>query len=142
MTSGLHPALSPEQEHALGVLSGASRVLLTGHERPDGDCIGAQAALSRVLESLGKQVTILNPDPPEVRFAQLTRAVAYGVDDGGAVPPHDLLVLLDGSELSRTGRLAERFEAAKEIRGVLKLLEAPRLDTALKAYFKVKFDST
>lgn len=112
MTSGPHPALSPEQEHALGVLSGASRILLTGHERPDGDCIGAQAALTRVLESLGKEVTILNPDPPEVRFAQLTRAVAYGVDDGGAIPQHDLLVLLDGSELSRTGRLAERFEAA------------------------------
>jgi phosphoesterase RecJ-like protein len=38
--------------------------------------------------------------------------VDYGVDDGGAIPPHDLLVLLDGSELSRTGRLADRFEAA------------------------------
>ena len=30
MTSGLHPALSPEQEHALGVLSGASRVRVFG----------------------------------------------------------------------------------------------------------------
>lgn len=112
MTTGLHPELSPEQEHALGVLKDARRIVLTGHERPDGDCIGAQAALTRVLETLGKDVTILNPDPPEARFAQLCRSIEYGADEGGPIPSHDLLVLLDGSELSRTGSLADRFEAA------------------------------
>ena len=93
MTTGLHPELSPEQEHALGVLKDARRIVLTGHERPDGDCIGAQAALTRVLEALGKDVTILNPDPPEARFAQLCRSIEYGADEGGPVPSHDLLVV-------------------------------------------------
>jgi len=107
-----HPDLDPEQEHAIEILKGAKNVLLTGHERPDGDCIGAQAALTGVLEALGKKVTILNPDPPELRFGLLSAAINYGADDGGPIPPHDLLILLDGSELSRTGALTERFGRA------------------------------
>jgi len=112
MESSIHPVLDPEQIHAIETLKGAQRVLLTGHERPDGDCIGAQAAISRVLEALGKQVAILNPDPPELRFGVLSRAVDFGVDQGGPIPPHDLLILLDCSELSRTGALSKRFEEA------------------------------
>lgn len=112
MRDSIHPPLDPEQEHALGVLTSAQRIILTGHERPDGDCIGAQAALSRLLIALGKDVTILNPDPPEARFVALSRQVKYETDEGAPVPPHDLLVLLDGSELSRTGALAGRFSRA------------------------------
>lgn len=38
------------------VLQGADRVLLATHIYPDGDALGSQLALGRVLESLGKQV--------------------------------------------------------------------------------------
>lgn len=110
MTSSL--ALSSCHQEALDLLTGARRVLLTGHQRPDGDCIGAQAALSRILEARGQMVTILNPDPPEAQYGYLSEHVDYGSDDGGEIPEHDLLVLLDCSEISRTGQLAERFSAA------------------------------
>lgn len=96
---------------ALELLRGARRVLLTGHEHPDGDCIGAQAALYSVLDSLGKQVTILNPHVPEARYDYLTRACAYGVF-GGQLPTHDLAVLLDCSELDRCGAMAPALEAS------------------------------
>lgn len=112
MPTHLHPIPSADQGHALDVLTGASRVILTGHVRPDGDCIGAQAALARLLESRGQQVRILNPDPPEARYDYLSDAVAYGADEGEALPEHDLIVLLDCSEISRTGALAARFEAS------------------------------
>lgn len=86
--------------------------MLTGHQRPDGDCIGAQAALARLLQARGQQVEILNTDPPEAQYGYLSKHVEYGVDAGGELPDHDLLVLLDCSEISRTGVLEKRFSAA------------------------------
>lgn len=108
----LPPPLTDAQRAAVELLRASQRVILTGHVRPDGDCIGAQAALSRVLESEGKVVTILNPDPPEPQYDYLARACRYGVDEGADLPEHDLLVLLDCAQLSRTGDLAARFEQA------------------------------
>ena len=107
--SAPHPTPAVDPAPAVALLHRARRVLLTGHERPDGDCIGAQAALARVLAVLGKEVLILNPDPPEARFDALVREGPFHTDDGGDLPPHDLIVLLDGGDLSRTGRLAERL---------------------------------
>src|SRR5688572_14812220 len=109
-----HPTLAKAVDAgpALALLRGARRVLLTGHERPDGDCIGAQAALARVLHALGKVALVLNPDPPEARFRELLTAVDFQHDDGAALPPHDLIVMLDGGELGRTGALAARLRAS------------------------------
>ncbi len=95
----------------LDAIRSARTVLLTGHENPDGDCIGAQAAFSRVLESLGKKVIILNPDPPESVFDYLSDQVSYKAFDGSEVPDHDLCVLMDISELGRCGGLAAPLEA-------------------------------
>ena len=109
LSSNVLPA---DQQAALDLLTGAKRILLTGHQRPDGDCLGAQAALARVLQARGQQVQILNTDPPEAQFDYLSEHVDFAVDGGGALPDHDLLVLLDCSEISRTGVLEERFTAA------------------------------
>lgn len=108
------PTLAPAVDTgpAVQLLRGARRVLLTGHMRPDGDCVGSQAALGRILVALGKEARVLNPDPPEPRFAELLGAVEFQSDDGGALPPHDLIVMLDGSELQRTGALAPRLRAS------------------------------
>jgi phosphoesterase RecJ-like protein len=101
------------REHALGLLRDSKRVLLTGHVRPDGDCIGAQAALARVLEARGKEVWIVNPDPPQPQFDYLSREVRYRTYDGGALPVHDAVVLLDFCERERSGPLAEPIRAAR-----------------------------
>ncbi len=78
--------------------------------RPDGDCIGAEAALASVLMAMGKDVWILNPDPPEPQFDYLARKFSYKTYEGGDLPQHDVAVLLDCSELSRCGQLAEVIE--------------------------------
>ncbi|HPF12994.1 MAG TPA: bifunctional oligoribonuclease/PAP phosphatase NrnA [Planctomycetota bacterium] len=98
-------------QQALRMLLDHERILLTGHVRPDGDCIGAQAALYPVLKALGKQVRILNSHLPEAQFDYLTTEIPFDVDDGGAVPEHDVVILLDCSEISRTQDLAPRLEA-------------------------------
>jgi phosphoesterase RecJ-like protein len=101
---------SAEQERALELLRTSQRFLLVGHVRPDGDCLGGQAALKRGLELCGKEVRILNADPPAATFDYLARRTAFGVYTGGELPPHDVVALLDFNELSRTGPLAGAIE--------------------------------
>jgi phosphoesterase RecJ-like protein len=113
------PPLDAEQERAVDVFRRADRFLLAGHVRPDGDCIGAQAALARVLLALGKEVTIVNPDPAEEQFDYLTRECSYRVFDGGALPAHDVACLLDISELERCGNLAEPLRSARSTKVVI-----------------------
>ena len=43
-------------------------ILVLGHRRPDGDCIGSQVAMTRVLLSLGKNVRAVIMIPFPVRF--------------------------------------------------------------------------
>lgn len=100
------PEPTLEQQRALELLQRGERFLLTGHVRPDGDCLGAQAALSRVLAALGKQVFVLNTDPPQPQLEFLGEACRFGVWRGGDLPVHDVAVFLDFCELSRTGDLA------------------------------------
>lgn len=97
---------------ALDLVRASRRILLVGHARPDGDCLGAQAALHRGLRGLGKEVAICNPDPPARVFDYLARHVSYGVFGSDGLPPHDLVILLDFNELSRTGAMAEPLAAA------------------------------
>ena len=93
------------------LLAGSKRVLLTGHERPDGDCLGSQAGLVQILKARGQSAFVLNPDAPDRRYQEILTE-DFHVDDGGALPEHDLVVMLDGGDLSRTGRLAGRLAKA------------------------------
>jgi len=88
------------------------RFLLTGHVRPDGDCLGAQAALARVLAALGKDCWVINADPLPATLDYLAEATRYRVYNGGDLPAHDVCVFLDFCELERCGPLAEPLRAA------------------------------
>lgn len=56
------PDQVPLMQDALGKLAG-QRVAVLGHLRPDGDCIGSQVAMARLLESQGIEAACLNGDP-------------------------------------------------------------------------------
>ncbi len=105
------PQLALERERALALLSSGRRFVLSGHQRPDGDCLGAQAALASLLVGQGREVWIYNPDAPEKRYAYLSEKVPQRAYTGGGLPVHDVTVLLDFSELSRTGELAPVLQA-------------------------------
>lgn len=95
-------------------LLGARSVILTGHEHPDGDCLGAQVALYHLLRGLGRDVRIHNPDPAPRAFTSLTSHTPFGFHDAGLeLPRCDLLVLLDCAEVSRLGRLRAAVERAR-----------------------------
>lgn len=101
----------PIDQAALDLIQASTRILLTGHVRPDGDCIGAEAALYPLLKSMGKQVYIYNSHEPELQFDYLRDGVPFEVFQGGELPEHDLVILLDCSELSRTADMAPVLEA-------------------------------
>ncbi len=95
-----------ERARALALVREAHRFLLVGHVLPDGDCLGAQAALASALESLGKEVRIVNPDPVQPQLEYLARQRRFGVwRPGSALPAHEVAVLLDFCELERCGPL-------------------------------------
>ncbi|MBI2892770.1 MAG: DHH family phosphoesterase [Deltaproteobacteria bacterium] len=49
-------------------LRAGNRFLVTAHLSPDGDALGSMLALGRILESLGKEVLLYNPDPVPRRY--------------------------------------------------------------------------
>jgi phosphoesterase RecJ-like protein len=113
------PPPTPEQARALELFRRERRFLLAGHVRPDGDCVGAQGALARVLASLGKEVSILNPDPPPAQFDAFVRELPFATYRGGILPEHDVCVLLDVNELERCGDLATPLAAARSKKAIV-----------------------
>ncbi|MFZ9683178.1 MAG: DHH family phosphoesterase, partial [Cephaloticoccus sp.] len=50
------------------------KLAVIGHARPDGDCIGSQIGLARVLAAAGADVVCVNADPVPRRLRFLTRS--------------------------------------------------------------------
>jgi phosphoesterase RecJ-like protein len=86
------------------------RFLLVSHTNPDGDAIGSELGLARVLRSIGKRAAIWNRDATPALYAALPGAAAIRV---GSAPPADFpgafdaAVVLDCPTLERTGLEAE-----------------------------------
>lgn len=115
----LHPRPTDEQEAALALLRGGQSFLLVGHVRPDGDCLGSQAALAHLLQGLGKRVQIRNPDPAGPEFAPILAGldVRSGLDD--PLPEHEICVLLDINDLGRCGDLEGPLREAPSLKLVV-----------------------
>src|SRR6185295_9899559 len=89
---------------------------ITGHERPDGDCIGSETALCEILRALGKNAWIVNSDPTPARYSFLDEPNAIRVLQESQQFNADLVFVLDSTDLTRIGRVKrEHFGAAKVI---------------------------
>ncbi len=76
--------------------------LLTSHARPDGDSIGSQLAMAFALDALGKQVRVVNADPPSAYFAQypgIDRVEVQPSVDGS----YDALIVMECGDRKRPG---------------------------------------
>ena len=86
-----------------------SSVLVLGHRRPDGDCIGSQVALTRILRAMGTNAIAVNNDP-------VPRTLQKFVGDTPFTDPHGIeagdykIVTVDCADHARVGdELRERF---------------------------------
>lgn len=71
-----YPALSAQFVQLLAAIDGR-KIAVIGHARPDGDCIGAQVALSRVLAARGFDIVCVNPDPVPRRLQFLVGGMTF-----------------------------------------------------------------
>jgi len=97
-------------DEALSFLGAHSRFLVLGHREPDGDCVGSQIALARLLSLMGKKAGMycVGPyDRAEIRdYGPLFRASISGED----LLDRPAVVVVDCSTPERTGALAERVK--------------------------------
>jgi phosphoesterase RecJ-like protein len=84
-------------------------VVLSTHINADGDGCGSEAALSRILTSLGMSVHVVNPTPwPDTYNFLLSDGVVEASDRGVQVMKKaDVIVVLDISDVKRLGMLAD-----------------------------------
>ncbi len=104
--------LSAEFSRLLTSLAGR-KLAVCGHARPDGDCIGAQVALTRVLQARGFDVLCVNADPVPRRLQFLTRDTEFRrTDDVVGDPEERAAIFVDCADHARGGeRLMARYPA-------------------------------
>jgi phosphoesterase RecJ-like protein len=110
--SKFYPELSAAFAHLLAALAGR-KVAVIGHSRPDGDCIGSQVALARVLAATGLDVVCVNADPVPRRLQFLTPGMTFlRTDDVLKLSGDYAAIFVDCADHARAGeRLRATFPA-------------------------------
>jgi phosphoesterase RecJ-like protein len=93
------------------IIRSHQRYLLVSHIRPDCDALGSELGMAAVLESLGKQVRIVNghPTPPNLAFIDPTKRIGV---IGQTVEPAELsdvelIMILDTSAWAQLGPMSD-----------------------------------
>jgi phosphoesterase RecJ-like protein len=107
-----YPQLSIDFAGLLTSIAGR-KVAVIGHARPDGDCIGSQVALARVLTARGHDVICVNPDPVPRRLLFLTTGMTFfRTDDVLKTNEDRAAIFVDCADHLRGGeRLKARYPA-------------------------------
>lgn len=96
------------------VLTGKQTVAVSGHVKPDGDCVGSTLGVYNYLKTYHPDITAvlyLEDIPPAFSFLCRSEEIIT------EVPPHapfDLFICLDCGDLKRLGDRAKYFEEAKD----------------------------
>ena len=109
---------SPDLAAVRQTLLDAESVVITSHQRPDGDAVGTEAAIGRWLKGLGKKVLVLNADPfprnldwfAEEQPRQLFRVYDRGaLKHAQAIADADALLVVDTNARHRLGEVGTAF---------------------------------
>jgi phosphoesterase RecJ-like protein len=99
-----YPDLSPRFAGFLRELTGR-KIAVIGHARPDGDCIGSQVALARVLRARGQDAICLNADPVPRRLRFLVGDMTFATPAGFPASEY-AAVFVDCADHDRAGQEA------------------------------------
>lgn len=105
-----YPTLSADFARLLTALAGR-KIVVIGHARPDGDCIGSQVAMARVLTAKGFDVICVNPDPVPRRLLFLVKDMTFFRTDDVVNSTEDrAAIFVDCADHARAGeRLKARY---------------------------------
>ena len=97
--------------------------LITTHVRPDGDALGSQRGLAALLESLGKQVTMVNATAPpaNLHFMNTDGAVKKLGEDirKDELTAVDVQIVVDTSAWQQLGAMTEVLKTSDCLRVVI-----------------------
>jgi phosphoesterase RecJ-like protein len=91
-------------KEAVSLVENSKRILLSGHLRADGDCLGAQSVIFHALRKMGKQVEVMLPNAPDGRYGFLEAHTPWTLFEG-TLPSADLLIVCDCNQLDRLGAM-------------------------------------
>ncbi len=107
----------------VSIIKSHQRFVLTSHIRPDCDALGSELGMAGVLETLGKQVRIVNGQvsPPNLTFIDPGKKIrAIGVDIQTAdLADAEILMILDTSAWAQLGAMGDAIRAIPAKRMVL-----------------------
>lgn len=87
----------------------AKKIVILGHERPDGDCIGSTLALGAILAKLGHAVQVVVADKIPERFHFLDgKDLLHRIAPGQPLNA-DLILVLDTTGLDRLGSITQEM---------------------------------
>ena len=86
-------------------------ICVVGHQRPDGDCVGSQLALSWALQNEGFDVTCWNQDPIPQKLRFLDPKGLLKTPTGKR--EFDCVIAVDSASYDRIGDVASHIEARK-----------------------------
>ena len=105
----------------LAHINAAHHILVTSHINPDGDAVGSVVGMSRVLENMGKTVSMIVPTP--------LPAVAHALPDANNIQIYvhnrnlpadvDLIVLLDTGSVARIEPISTHEQAYLQARPLI-----------------------
>lgn len=93
-----------------------SRFLLTSHVRPDGDSLGSELAMLRILRLLGKEARIVNahPTPPSLSFMDTEKDIRVlselDEEEKRYIETIDTFLILDTSSWAQLGDMGVILE--------------------------------
>ncbi len=90
-------------------LSDKKQVLITSHEKPDGDALGSSLALSRLLNAHGIRSVLVGYEPLAGRYRFMLQPSEIHLADQDIPEDTDALISLDSGDLSRNGKLAPQL---------------------------------
>lgn len=92
---------------AAGIIAAAGRLVITSHQRPDGDALGCLAALARAARAAGKTARVVVHDPLPGRYAFLfDEPPAPSAEFAALAEQADRIVVVDTSSFSQLEPIA------------------------------------
>ena len=104
------------QENVIRALKDASKVIIIGHKKPDGDCYNSQLAMGNLMKEIGcKEVILANDGPFEREETKLVEDLFEKKLNNEMLSDNPLIILVDCGELSRIGSFEDQVKGFKTV---------------------------
>jgi phosphoesterase RecJ-like protein len=104
------------EKNVIEVLKAASKVIIIGHKKPDGDCYNSQLAMGNLMKKIGcNEVILANDGPFEREETKLVEHLFEKKLTSNMLANDPLIILVDCGSLDRIGSFEEQVKGRKTV---------------------------